>query len=368
MCAHRMNAMAVKDRPDVAAWRAMLYANDRLLKRLAEEMLREQGLELSWYEVLMHLAEARGAITQRELVELTLMGQSGLSRVLAKLEAVGFVRRVAVESDRRNLSVELTDRGRERLRRAAPLHLQGIKRWFADPMTARQVDAIRAGLERVLHNLAEDSRAPRSEPEPVAIGPQLLSLSADGVLTADAIVVRDALEPLMLADAVRYARPDDVGELRRLLSAMTRRLDSPVDFLRADWALHRRIAQISPNEVLRRVSRTKAIRTTCSVDCDCTRTSSRRSPTRTPEPSPDWPTSTGSRPRSTRLRPRGQPRPGVSRPDSRSCASGPPCPARARRRFARPGWAEASSDPCRRAVASGSRAATGPGTRALRRR
>jgi DNA-binding MarR family transcriptional regulator len=239
MCAHRMNAMAVKDRPDVAAWRAMLYANDRLLKRLAEEMLREQGLELSWYEVLMHLAEARGAITQRELVELTLMGQSGLSRVLAKLEAVGFVRRVAVESDRRNLSVELTDRGRERLRRAAPLHLQGIKRWFADPMTARQVDAIRAGLERVLHNLAEDSRAPRSEPEPVAIGPQLLSLSADGVL--------------MLADAVRYARPDDVGELRRLLSAMTRRLDSPVDFLRADWALHRRIAQISPNEVLRRV-------------------------------------------------------------------------------------------------------------------
>lgn len=253
MCAHRMNAMAVKDRPDVAAWRAMLYANDRLLKRLAEEMLREQGLELSWYEVLMHLAEARGAITQRELVELTLMGQSGLSRVLAKLEAAGFVRRVAVESDRRNLSVELTDRGRERLRRAAPLHLEGIKRWFADPMTARQVDAIRAGLERVLHNLAEDSRAPRSEPEPVAIGPQLLSLSADGVLTADAIVVRDALEPLMLADAVRYARPDDVGELRRLLSAMTRRLDSPVDFLRADWALHRRIAQISPNEVLRRV-------------------------------------------------------------------------------------------------------------------
>jgi DNA-binding MarR family transcriptional regulator len=246
-------SMAAKDRPDVAAWRAMLYANDRLLKRLADEMLREQGLELSWYEVLMHLAEARRAITQRELVELTLMGQSGLSRVLAKLEAAGFVRRVAVETDRRNLFVELTDRGRERLRRAAPLHLEGIKRWFADPMTARQVEAIRVGLERVLHNLAEDGRGPRPVPEPVAIGPQLLSLSTDAVLTADAIVVRDALEPLMLADAVRYARPDDVGELRRLLSVMTRRLDSPVEFLRADWALHRRIAQISPNEVLRQV-------------------------------------------------------------------------------------------------------------------
>jgi len=34
---------------------------------------------------------------------------------------------------------------------------------------------------------------------------------------------------------------------------MTRRLDSPVQFLRADWALHRRIAHISPNAVLRQV-------------------------------------------------------------------------------------------------------------------
>jgi DNA-binding MarR family transcriptional regulator len=246
--------MPAQDRPDVAAWRTMLHANDRLLKQLAEEMLREQGLELSWYEVLMHLAEARQAITQRELVELTLMGQSGLSRVLAKLETAGFIRRVAVAADRRNRTVELTDRGRERLRRAAPLHLAGIKRWFGDPMTQRQIDAIRVGLERVLRNLAGAGADPSPEPEPAAVEsqPGPLARPAD-VATADAIVVRDALEPVMLADAVRYARPEDVGELRRLLTAMTRRLDSPVEFVRADWALHRRIAQISPNAVLRQV-------------------------------------------------------------------------------------------------------------------
>src|SRR5229473_7278038 len=108
MCAHRMDAMAAKDRPDVAAWRAMLYANDRLLKRLAEEMLREHDLELSWYEVLMHLAEAGGPINQRDLHQRTLMGQSGLSRVLAKMSEEGLVRRVTLAEDRRNLSVELT--------------------------------------------------------------------------------------------------------------------------------------------------------------------------------------------------------------------------------------------------------------------
>jgi DNA-binding MarR family transcriptional regulator len=249
--------MPLQDRPDVAAWRAMLYANDRLLKRLDEEMQREHNLDLAWYEVLMHIGEARGPITQRRLQERTLMGQSGLSRLLTKLESDGLVRRVAVEADRRNLSVELTDLGRERLRRAAPSHLRGIKQWFGDALTIRQMDAIRIGLQRVLRNLdgdeGETPTADSASTKPVAIGPQLLSLSTDAVTTADTILVRDAVEPLILADAVRYASAEDLSDLRRLLSTMARSLDAPVDFLRADWALHRRIAQITPNDVLRLV-------------------------------------------------------------------------------------------------------------------
>ena len=253
MCAHRIDGMAATDRADVAAWRAMLYANDRLLKRLAEEMLREHDLELSWYEVLMHLAEAGGPINQRDLHQRTLMGQSGLSRVLAKMSEDGLVRRVTLAEDRRNLSVELTDRGRERLRRAAPTHLRGIRQWFGDQLTASQTEAIRAGLQRVLRNLAGEGGAKAKAAEPVAIGPSMLSLSSNAVSTADAIAVRDAVEPLVVTDAARYATAEDVADLRRLLSTMTRRLDSPVQFLRADWALHRRIAHISPNAVLHQV-------------------------------------------------------------------------------------------------------------------
>src|SRR6202023_2069453 len=170
MCAHRIDGMAATERADVAAWRAMLYANDRLLKRLAEEMLREHDLELSWYEMLMHLAEAGGPINQRDLHQRTLMGQSGLSRVLAKMSEDGLVRRVTLAEDRRNLSVELTDRGRERLRRAAPLHLQGIKQWFGDQLTASQTEAIRVGLQRVLRTLAGEPGAEPKAVEPVAIG------------------------------------------------------------------------------------------------------------------------------------------------------------------------------------------------------
>lgn len=231
----------------------MLYANDRLLKRLGEELLREHGLEMSWYEVLLHVSEAGGQITQRGLLERTLMGQSGLSRILTRMEAEHLIERIPVESDRRTLLVALTRLGRERLRRAAPTHIAGIKRWFGDRLTTRQAEAMKAGLEKVLRGLEGDEEQAPAPLAEVAIGQSILSLSSDAVSVADAIVARDALEPLIIADAVRYATARDVAELRELVISMARRADSPVQFLQADWQLHRRIAAITPNQVLKQI-------------------------------------------------------------------------------------------------------------------
>lgn len=237
----------------IKTWRVMLYAHERLFKRLGDEMMREHALELSWYDVMLHLAEADGPLTQRALVERTLTGQSGLSRILGRMEAEGLIERVAVESDRRTLLVRLTHLGRQRLRRAAQTHVAGIRRWFGDRLTARQAEAMRAGLEKVLRGLDGDGAAPPGPLTEVAIGQSMMSLSTDAVSVADAIVVRDALEPLLVADAVRYATAHDIAELRQLVTAMARTLDDPVRFLQADWQLHRRIAGITQNEVLTQV-------------------------------------------------------------------------------------------------------------------
>lgn len=234
----------------VGTWRAMLYAHDRLYKRLTEEMLQEHDLDISWYEVMLHVSEAGGPITQRALQERILMGQSGLSRVLTRMEAEALIERVADENDRRTLLVQLTQLGRDRLRRAAPTHIAGIKRWFGDRLTARQAEAMRAGLDKVLRGLDDDHDSASEPLTEVAIGQSMLSLSADAVSVADAIVVRDALEPLIVADAVRYATADDIAGLRQLVTAMARVTDDPVRFLQADWQLHRRIAGITRNEVL----------------------------------------------------------------------------------------------------------------------
>jgi len=84
------------------------------------------------------------------------------------------------------------------------------------------------------------------------LGQKFLHLSGDPVSVADALVVRDALEGPVLFDAVRYRTEADVAELRTLARALTGSR-SPRGYLRATWAMHRRIAMISPNPLLREV-------------------------------------------------------------------------------------------------------------------
>jgi len=90
-------------------------------------------------------------------------------------------------------------------------------------------------------------------PPLVRVGQSLLAVRGEAVTLRDSIVLRDALEPVIAADAARYRDEDDVADLRGLIEAMSLALDDPAKFLRANWRLHRRIAKISRNELVRTV-------------------------------------------------------------------------------------------------------------------
>ncbi|MFI6984092.1 FadR/GntR family transcriptional regulator [Embleya sp. NPDC050154] len=90
-----------------------------------------------------------------------------------------------------------------------------------------------------------------SPPALVRLGRKMLELSGDSVSVSDCLVVRDTLEPLVAQEAMRHRTASDVAELRRLAMAMaTKGLDT-AGYLAANWALHRRIAEITPNQILR---------------------------------------------------------------------------------------------------------------------
>jgi DNA-binding FadR family transcriptional regulator len=80
----------------------------------------------------------------------------------------------------------------------------------------------------------------------------LLSVAEEPGTVADAIELRDHLEVLVDIGAARHRTERDVGDLRRLLQQMRTAPDWD-GFMRANWALHERIAAICPNGMARAV-------------------------------------------------------------------------------------------------------------------
>ncbi len=92
------------------------------------------------------------------------------------------------------------------------------------------------------------------EPSPmVRLGNSVLALDTRETDVAEAVRIRDALDPLLIEDALWHASPADFARLRRRLDVMARAVEAAdaVAFVRANWRLHAEIAAISPNALLR---------------------------------------------------------------------------------------------------------------------
>ena len=75
----------------------------------------------------------------------------------------------------------------------------------------------------------------------------LLTVRDAPATVLDAIALREALEDLIARDAARHRSQSDIADLERLLLVLHRSLKTPEAFMRANWALHERIADITPN-------------------------------------------------------------------------------------------------------------------------
>lgn len=117
----------------VGVWRSFLRAHAGVMRELERELVAEAGMPLGWYDVLLTLAEAPDRrLRMAELADRVLLSRSGVTRLVDRLQAEGLVRREPSPHDARGTYTVLTADGLARLRRAAPVHLAGIRRhWLA---------------------------------------------------------------------------------------------------------------------------------------------------------------------------------------------------------------------------------------------
>jgi DNA-binding FadR family transcriptional regulator len=80
----------------------------------------------------------------------------------------------------------------------------------------------------------------------------VLGFRADGATARDGLEVRNALEPLLIAQAARHATDADARTLQKILDRMHDELDQPAAYLKTNWNLHRHFAAMGRNVILSR--------------------------------------------------------------------------------------------------------------------
>lgn len=131
-------------------WRAYLLGSARLAERLDAD-LREFGLDLGEYEILVTLSEAPDRRARMsELAEAVHQSRSRLTHTVSRMENAGLVDRASCPTDRRGVWAHLTDAGFRLLEVAAPTHVEAVRRHFVEAMTPEDYAAVGRGFSAVL--------------------------------------------------------------------------------------------------------------------------------------------------------------------------------------------------------------------------
>src|ERR1700750_1171055 len=119
-------------------------------KALDADLQRDQRMSLSEYTALRMLSEAEGRrLRMSELAIACDMSLSGMTRLAARLESLGHLRRVPCANDARGLNAILTDSGLARLQQAWPDHLASVRRHTFDHLGDVDLCALARALDRM---------------------------------------------------------------------------------------------------------------------------------------------------------------------------------------------------------------------------
>ena len=121
---------------EMRAWRGFLRAHRQLMLEMGSHLETEHQLDLSEYEVLLHLNEHPDKrIAMTELADLVLLTPSGVTRLVDRLVKRGLVERKPCPEDARRQHAVLTREGRTMFIKAGRVHLGDIRDLYLSKLT-----------------------------------------------------------------------------------------------------------------------------------------------------------------------------------------------------------------------------------------
>jgi DNA-binding MarR family transcriptional regulator len=135
---------------DQQVWRAFLLGSALLQERIDAD-LRPFGLDRAEYEILVVLSETDGQrLRMAELADSVHQSRSRLTHTISRMEHTGLVERSSCPTDRRGVWAELTAKGFELIKEAAPTHVETVRRTFVEVMSEEDYAAVGRAFTAVI--------------------------------------------------------------------------------------------------------------------------------------------------------------------------------------------------------------------------
>ena len=138
-------------------WQSYRDLKRELQAALDRQLVRDAGLSGADYAVLAPLSEAPGDVLRmRDLGRQIDWDRTRLSHHVGRMEKRGLLVREECADDARGAMVRLTPAGRSAIEAAAPEHVATVRRYFFDPLSREELEALGSMFERMLGRLSAD--------------------------------------------------------------------------------------------------------------------------------------------------------------------------------------------------------------------
>ncbi len=144
---------------EMNAWLAFIKTSRDLIRAL-ERDLEPFGLDGGDYQLLAMLSDAPDQrLRMCELAEELRLSRGGLTRRMNGVLEKRLVVRNQDPTDKRVAYIEMSTKGRALLDRAAPVHLQSVRRLMIDLLSASEIKAIGTAFSKISTQLVNEKHA-----------------------------------------------------------------------------------------------------------------------------------------------------------------------------------------------------------------
>jgi MarR family transcriptional repressor of emrRAB len=150
---HDLQSMAEEIREQAAQLRVLtflsfIYTSDVVNRYLEIEVAR-YPVSRTGFSVLHNLVLHGGTMTPTDLSKRIFRSKHAVTRVVDKLENLGFVKRDGIGSDRRMRKVSITKEGLEFVKKAQATGQQRLGHVLLSPLDRKQIESLRKMMKKI---------------------------------------------------------------------------------------------------------------------------------------------------------------------------------------------------------------------------